>query len=98
MTAMKVVLTYEDFVALPNDGKRYEILDGELNVTAAPSPTHQRVVRELVVALHAHVIAHRLGELFFAPLDVILAQTTIVEPDMIFVATDRLANFSARGL
>ena len=41
------VLTYADYSALPNDGKRYEILDGEQFVTAAPSRQHQRVVLRL---------------------------------------------------
>jgi Uma2 family endonuclease len=97
MTAVRVVLTYEDYAALPNDGKRYEILDGELNVTAAPSRGHQRVVLKLAAALDAHVTSHGLGEVYVAPFDVILAETTIVQPDVIFVARDRLAIFSARG-
>jgi Putative restriction endonuclease len=72
-----------DYAALPNDGKRYEILDGELFVTAAPSRNHQRVVLTLASSLDAHVRAHNLGEVDIAPF----------EPDIIFVATDRLASF-----
>jgi Uma2 family endonuclease len=97
MTSVKVVLTYEDYAALPNDGKRYEILDGELSVTAAPGRTHQRVILRLAAALDAHVTAHDLGEIYIAPFDVILADTTVVQPDIIFVARDRLAIFSQRG-
>jgi hypothetical protein len=47
MTSVKVVLTYEDYAALPTDGKRYEILDGELSVSAAPGRTHQHLVLRL---------------------------------------------------
>ena len=92
------VLTYADYLALPNDGKRYEILDGELFVTAAPSRQHQRVVLRLAAMLDAHVTAHSLGEVDIAPFDVILSDPNVVQPDIIFVATDRLPAFSDRGL
>ena len=97
MTSVKGVLTYQDYAALPNDGKRYEILDGELNVSPAPGRTHQHVILRLVVALDAHARARGLGEIYIAPFDVILADTTIVQPDILFVANDRLAIFSERG-
>ena len=97
MTNVKGVLTYQDYAALPNDGKRYEILDGELNVSPAPGRRHQSALLRLVVALHAHVTTHGLGEVYVAPFDVILAETTIVQPDIIFVADDRLTIFSERG-
>jgi hypothetical protein len=82
MTSVKVVLTYEDYAALPNDGKRYEILDGELSVSGAAGRTHQHVVLRLAAALDAHVTTHGLGEVYIAPFDVVLAETTIVQPDI----------------
>ena len=97
MTDVKVVLTYRDYAALPSDGRRYEVHDGELSVTPAPGRTHQRVVVRLVAALHAHVTARELGEVYVAPFDVILADTTIVQPDVIFVANDRASILSERG-
>jgi Uma2 family endonuclease len=97
MTNVKVVLTYRDYAALPNDGRRYEIHDGELSVTPAPGRTHQAVILRLAAALHAHVSACGLGEVYIAPFDVILAETTIVQPDIIFVANDRLGTLSERG-
>ena len=97
MTSVKGRLTYQDYAALPSDGRRYEILDGELYVSAAPNRTHQYVLVELLTTLHSHVKANGLGEVYVAPFDVILADTTIVQPDIIFVANDRLAIFSDRG-
>src|SRR5438552_15502342 len=60
MTA-KVVLGYRDYAALPNDGRRYEILDGALSVTPAPSVDHQIVLANLFRILDAHVRARHLG-------------------------------------
>ena len=51
----RVVLTYRDYEALPADGRRYELHDGELLVTAAPGLPHQRVVGELFALLRQHV-------------------------------------------
>lgn len=98
MTPGRVVLTYQDYAALPNDGRRYEIHEGELSVTPAPGTKHQRSIRKLLVALDAYVSARRLGEVFVAPYDVILSDTTIVQPDIVYVATDRLGRISERGI
>ena len=94
----QVALTYRDYVALPDDGRRYQILEGELFVTAAPATRHQIILMRLSAQLHAHVTAHRLGLVLPAPTDVILADTSIVQPDIVFVANDRQAVVSARGL
>ena len=51
----KIVLTYEDFAALPDDGKRYELHEGELSVTPAPSLRHQVVIGNLFLILAPHV-------------------------------------------
>lgn len=93
-----VVLTYRDYEALPADGRRYEIHEGELSVTPAPSPEHQRVSRNLFVILHDHVQARRLGEVLYAPIDVILADTSIVQPDIVFLDVSRRGAVSRRGV
>ena len=97
MGAMRGVLTYADYVVLPDDGKRYEILDGELFVTPAPGRPHQRVVMRLAGMLDGHVTARGLGEVDIAPFDVILSDPNIVQPDLMVVASDRTAGFSHRG-
>jgi Uma2 family endonuclease len=84
-------LTYEDFLALPDDGKRYEILDGELAVTPSPATRHQITSINLESILHTHVKQHRLGTVLHAPMDVILDAHTIVEPDILFVSAGRRA-------
>lgn len=81
----RVILTYADYAALPDDGRRYELHEGELSVTPSPGTRHQRVKVNLFDILLHHVRANGLGEIFDAPLDVILSDTTVVQPDILFV-------------
>lgn len=93
MERLKVIenikLTYEDYLLLPEDGNRYEILDGELNVTPAPTTKHQTVSGNLFALLHQYVREHRTGKVFSAPIDVVLDESTIVQPDIIFIGKER---------
>ena len=94
--------TYRDYEALPNDGRRYEIHDGELRVTLAPSLEHQIISARLFTHLIKHLETRPGGLLLYAPLDVILAdrpdETSIVQPDILYVAPDRMSLTSRRGL
>jgi len=102
MSSRHVVLTYRDYVALPDDGRRYEIHDGDLSVTPAPSPQHQQCLANLFRALDIHVRSRGLGQVLFAPLDVILADsatdTTVVQPDLVYIDAARLGTISRRGI
>jgi Uma2 family endonuclease len=81
--------TYEDYAHLPDDGVRYEVLDGELVVAPSPMTRHQRVSMKLSLAVGGYVESQKLGECFCAPYDVVLDRRTIVQPDLIFVSNDR---------
>ena len=94
----RVRLTYEDYAALPDDGRRYELHEGELSVTPSPGTSHQATLLNLAVILHGHVRAAALGDVFLAPLDCILAQATIVQPDILFVEAARRSVISERGI
>jgi len=94
----RIKLTYEDYEVLPDDGKRYEILDGELFVTPAPVPKHQDVSRNLVHILNNHVMERGLGRIYYAPIDVILANTTIAQPDILFIAKGRESIITERAV
>lgn len=83
-------LTYEDFVRFPDDGIRREIVDGEAYVTSAANARHQRLVGHIFYALYDHVRRHGGGEVFVSPLDVLLGEHDIVQPDVLFVADARL--------
>ena len=97
MTA-RVALTYQDYAALPDDGKRYEVHDGELFEMSAPTPQHQMVSANLFTVLNAYVRVRNLGLVLYAPLDVILVDTTVLQPDLVYLETGRLAAVSRRGV
>lgn len=82
-------LTYDDLVSFPDDGQRHELIDGEHYVTPAPATKHQRVSRNLLLALGAHLVATGQGEVFAAPFDIILSPHDVVEPDLLVILRDQ---------
>lgn len=76
--------TYEDYCQLPDDGKRYEVIDGRLYVSAAPRTLHQIVSRRIQDLLYDLEKAGQ-GFVFDAPTDLIMPGCTPVEPDLIFL-------------
>ena len=84
-----VKLTYEDYLLLPEDGKRHELIDGDHYVTPSPLTKHQRISGNLFVALHSFLKTHRLGVVFAAPTDVVLSDVDVVVPDLLLVSSAR---------
>jgi Uma2 family endonuclease len=82
-------LTYEDYLNLPDDGKRHEIIDGEHYMTPSPQTRHQIVSGNLLRILANHVQENDLGQVLNAPIDVLLSQTTVVQPDLLFIRKER---------
>jgi Uma2 family endonuclease len=82
-------LTYDDLLAMPDDGQRYEIINGELIVNPAPTSGHQRVFFQLARLLDEYAQATGAGEVFLAPLAVKLGRFDVVEPDLVFLAASR---------
>src|SRR5436190_17594228 len=80
--------THADLLVMPDDGKRREIVDGALFVTPSPLLSHQRIVLRLAAAILLYLREHPLGELFVAPLDVILSDYDVLEPDVLFVLNE----------
>src|SRR5687767_12118987 len=93
---LKQTLDYSDYAAILPDGNRYEILEGELYVTPAPNPLHQRVSKRLQRQLEDYFEGRSLGEVFNAPIDVILTPHDVVQPDLV-VVTDA-GRISQRGI
>lgn len=83
------LVTYDDYRRLPDDGKRYEIIQGELYMTPAPSTIHQAIVGNLYVSLRQAIQDNGLGRVFMAPTDVVLSMTNVVQPDLCVISKDR---------
>ena len=77
--------TAEMVRALPDDGKRYEVIDGELFVTPAPRLLHQRAVTEILFPIREYVRRNHIGEALSSPADIEFDPKTLVQPD-VFVA------------
>lgn len=83
-------ITWHDVQQMPDDGNRYEAIEGDLYVTAAPSVSHQRVSLALTVALHRILVEGGHGELLEAPVGVEFPATGEgVQPDLLFVSGTR---------
>lgn len=84
--------TIADLDAMPDDGRRYELIDGEIIVSAAPSWIHQQVVGNLYLLLRAWVDPHALGQIALAPVDILLSESSAVQPDLVYASTLNLTN------
>ena len=87
--AEPIRFTYEDYLAFPEDGRRHELIDGEHIVTPAPMRMHQEVLGRLFNAIWNHLEVHPIGKVYVSPIDVILSDTDVVQPDIVYVSNER---------
>jgi Uma2 family endonuclease len=97
MRSAKVRFNYDDYLLLPED-ERYEILDGEIYLIPAPNTRHQRISRQLEMALIQHVEQFGLGEILQAPYDVVLSYENVVQPDILLVLKEGAGVITAMNL
>ena len=86
--------TYEDYAAMPEDGKRYQIVDGVLFMSPSPNRWHQETVGRIFRYLSAHIEDKGMGEVYIAPFDVELTPKTIIQPDVLVVLNTHLERIS----
>ena len=82
--------TYREYAAWPDDGKRYEILDGVVSAMSAPTRPHQEVAAQLWRELDRQFSTSNAGRAWIAPLDVVFGEDTVLQPDVIAVRSERL--------
>lgn len=83
-----VKFTYEDYLLLPED-KRYELIEGDIYMVPSPTSVHQWESKRLFRALDDHVTEHALGEVYYAPLDVVLSEEDVVQPAILYISKER---------
>jgi len=83
----KRLWTYDEMLAnLPETNQPTELWNGEIITTPAPSPSHQGLVTNLCQELHRFVKENKLGRVFVSPIDIVLTQHRVVQPDIVFIA------------
>lgn len=95
---VRVPYTYEHYRLLPDDGRRYEVIGGDLYVSPSPTSMHQTISRRLMYRLMTVLEQTGHAVVFNAPMDLILGDTTIVQPDLIIVSASRKHIISERGI
>jgi len=93
-------LTYEDYQLLPDDGRRYEIIDGELYVNPSPATKHQIAVGNLHAIIWNYTRTRKTGTVFVAPFDVLLSDVDVLQPDVLYVSRqhdDRVTERNVTG-
>ncbi len=90
MVERSVKYTVRDYMNLPeSEEKRYELIDGELDLVPSPTTQHQDIVGRLFLVLARFVQAGNLGRVFVAPLDVVLSEHDVLQPDLMYVSKER---------
>jgi Uma2 family endonuclease len=90
--------TYDEYARLPDDGKRYEVIAGDVYMSPSPHPRHQRALSRLNAALETFTQEHAIGDLYPAPTDVLLSEDDYLVPDMMFVRKERADIVTGRGI
>jgi len=84
----KKLLTYQDYINLLEDGNRYEVINGELIMVAAPNTGHQFVSGNIYFELYRFIQKRKIGKILDAPVDVLLSESNVVQPDIFFVSKE----------
>jgi Uma2 family endonuclease len=83
--------TYDDYIGLPDNGMRYEVIEGNLYMTPAPRTKHQLAVARLHGCFWDYLKEHHEGDVYFSPLDLIIPGfATPVQPDLLFISKEHL--------
>ncbi|MFQ3663813.1 MAG: Uma2 family endonuclease [Chloroflexaceae bacterium] len=90
--------TVADYERLPDDGQRYELINGDLRMAPAPTPDHQATSLRLAHYLFTCIETAGHGRVFTAPIDVELGPTTVVQPDLIVILRGGAATITAQRI
>ncbi|MBI4642008.1 MAG: Uma2 family endonuclease [Candidatus Tectomicrobia bacterium] len=91
MVTQTKTLTFEEYLAMPEMKRSYEIIDGELIMAPGPTPDHQWVGLNIVVPLRAFVNERNLGVVLAAPVDVVIQRDPLRtrQPDILYLSAER---------
>ncbi len=91
--------TYSDYLQLPDNRMKYEVIKGDIYMSPAPRPKHQEIVLALIIAFYNFISDKHIGKIYHAPIDVNLPNlTSPVQPDLLFIAKDKLSIVKKRKI
>ena len=96
--AESLKFTYEDYLLFPEDGKRHEIINGDHFMSPSPLTKHQKISSALHRIIGSFIHERRLGHLLAAPMDVVLSDFDVVEPDLLFISTARASIITDKNI
>ncbi len=92
------LLNYHDYFLLPDDGKQYQLIEGELFMTPPPGFSHQISVTRLTRIIDQYLNKNPIGVVICAPYAVVLSDIHVVEPDLVYVSNERRNLIKERGI
>ena len=95
---MPAPLTYDDYCQIPDDGNRYEVIDGVLYMSPSPIVRHQLILSNLSSILWNWTKKTGAGVVLIAPMDVVLSKHNVVQPDILFVSNERSSIIEDKNL
>jgi Uma2 family endonuclease len=90
LTQPRLKFTVDEYMTVPPPERRFQLLDGEMILVPSPNNKHQTISGILFIPLYQFVSQHSLGEVWYAPLDVVLSDHDVVQPDILFVSNERV--------
>jgi Uma2 family endonuclease len=96
-TATRYTWTYDEYARLPDDGNRYEVIDGEVLVTPAASTGHQHILGTLYLWLRGYVEREGLG-VVLPDVDLLFVEGQFLRPDLLFVPNAARGGITSRGV
>ncbi len=97
MKTQEKLWSYEEYLKI-EDEKRYEIIQGGLVEMPAPSVRHQEISGRLYVKFYHSVVDSSLGKVFYAPIDVVLSDKDVLQPDLVVVLKENLSIVQDKGV
>mgnify|MGYP001773072605 CR=1 FL=1 len=91
------VWTYEDYLKLDDD-RRYEVIKGRLMEMPAPTPWHQDLVGKIFIILVNFVSRKNLGKAFVSPIDVVLSEDMVLQPDIVYISKENLGIIGEKAI
>ena len=88
MENIQIKFTYRDYLLLPEQDRR-ELIEGDFYMAPSPIFRHQRILMNLSAPLWNYAMTNDLGEVVWAPMDVVLSDLNVVQPDILYISNDR---------